>query len=207
MLELKKLQLNIDGDMLFKELSCAVGNGEVLTIMGPSGCGKSSLLAALSGCLPNSISMAGKIFLSGKNITEVAMEKRKVGILFQDVLLFPHMDVFGNLALAVPAKHSKNERKNLVMQALDSAKLTGFANRDVATLSGGQAARISLLRALLAVPKALLLDEPFSGLDEELKLSFKHFLKKQIVEMDIPTILVSHDINDIMGDVVINLKS
>lgn len=207
MLELDRINITLAGKPLFPELSCMVKPAEIVTVMGASGCGKSTLLAAISGCLAANISLAGKILLNGKELTHLPVEKREIGILFQENLLFPHMDVYANLAFAIPAKFSKEERKAQVARALNDAQLSGYENRDVATLSGGQKARISLLRSLLARPKALLLDEPFSKLDQELKQNFRSFLKTQITTMNIPVILVTHDADDIMGSSVIDLET
>lgn len=124
------------------------------------------------------------------------MENRRVGILFQDDLLFPHLSVFGNMAFGLPASMSRNQKRERVRQSLSAAGLEGFEDRDIATLSGGQKARVSLLRALLAEPEAILLDEPFNKLDETLRGSVKEFVFEQVSLMEIPALLVTHDRND-----------
>ncbi|MBU3914498.1 ATP-binding cassette domain-containing protein [bacterium] len=196
MLELKNIQIVLQDKDLFPSLSLSIKPGEVATIMGPSGCGKSTLLAAICGNLPEVFTLKGDILLEQQSILETPMENRKIGLLFQDDLLFPHMDIAGNLGFAIPAEISKQERKRRISNALTQAGLTGLEKRDPSTLSGGQRARVSLLRALLAEPKALLLDEPFSKMDQQLKGIIREFVFEQIRTMKIPTLLVTHDPND-----------
>ncbi len=196
MLELKDIQIGLRNKSLFPPLSLSIKAGEVATIMGPSGCGKSTLLSAICGNLSDAFTLQGDILLDKQSILNVPMEKRKIGLLFQDDLLFPHMDIAGNLAFAIPAKTSRSERKQLISDALSQAGMSGFERRDPFTLSGGQRARVSLLRALLAKPKALLLDEPFSKMDQQLKGRIREFVFEQIRSMKIPTLLVTHDPGD-----------
>lgn len=207
MLEIENMQILLEKKQLFEPISLRVRAGEIVTVMGPSGCGKSTLLAAVGGSLARIFYLSGTIILNGTSIVHLPIERRHVGVLFQDDLLFPHLDVFENLAFAVPSGVSRVEREVLVLDALKSAELLGFEHRDVATLSGGQKARVSLLRTLLAKPHAVLLDEPFSKLDERLRTSFRDFVKVQVQKMDIPALLVSHDEADVLGDQVILLNS
>lgn len=193
--ELQNLQLRLDGVALFPEISIQLTAGELLVVMGPSGCGKSSLLAAIAGSSPSEFELRGNIRLQGKQLNALAMERREVAIVYQDDLLFPHLDVAGNLLFALPRGDSL-QRLDSVQRALASAGLAGFEKRDVATLSGGQRARVSLLRSLLARPKLLLLDEPFSRLDEALRQDFRQFVFAQIDIMNIPALMVSHDRRD-----------
>jgi putative thiamine transport system ATP-binding protein len=195
-LVLEAIQIRRDADPLFKPLSLTVPPGSIATIMGPSGCGKSTLLAAICGMLDPGFTLSGSIFLNGRRLNGMAMENRSVGILFQDDLLFPHLDVFGNMAFGLPAGLSRQAKRERVAGSLEAAGLAGFQDRDIATLSGGQKARVSLLRALLAEPQAILLDEPFSKLDENLRGSIKEFVFEQIVRLNIPSLLVTHDRND-----------
>ena len=136
--------------------------GEVLTLMGPSGCGKSTLFARMIGALADTFRAEGELWLNKRRCDGLATEARRIGILFQDALLFDHFSVGHNLQLALPAEIRGAARQSEVEQALARAGMPGFASRDPATLSGGQRARVSLLRALLARPQALLLDEPFN---------------------------------------------
>ncbi|MCJ8300696.1 MAG: ATP-binding cassette domain-containing protein [Pseudomonadales bacterium] len=193
--QLQKLQLRLAGVAVFPEISIQLTAGELLVVMGPSGCGKSSLLAAIAGSSGDEFELSGNIVLQNQQLNGLSMERRGVAIQYQDDLLFPHLDVAGNLLFALPRGVSQ-ERMHKVGQALESAGLAGFEKRDVATLSGGQRARVSLLRSLLARPKLLLLDEPFSRLDQELRQDFRQFVFAQIAAMNIPAILVSHDRQD-----------
>jgi putative thiamine transport system ATP-binding protein len=195
-LALESVQISLGSTPLFSPLSLTVEPGTIATVMGPSGCGKSTLLAAICGTLDPGFSFAGTIVLNGRKLNDIAVEQRRVGILFQDDLLFPHLDVFGNMAFALPAGLSGAQKRERVIKSLESADLEGFQKRDIATLSGGQKARVSLLRALLAEPEAILLDEPFSKLDEELRSSVRTFVFGQIRRMQIPALLVTHETAD-----------
>ena len=204
-LELNKLRISFNQTDLFRELSLTIKKGEISTIMGPSGCGKSTLLSAVCGSLEPNFKLHGDILLEGKSVIHIPMESRKIGILFQDDLLFPHMDIGSNLAFAIPQGVPKKERKLKINRVLETAGLKGFYHRDPATLSGGQRARVSLLRSLLAEPKAILLDEPFSKLDRKLKDQMREFVFKQIKKMNIPALLVTHDPEDSAGGQIIEL--
>lgn len=205
-LVLKSITVSRDKMVLFGPLDLTVEPGRIATIMGPSGCGKSTLLAAICGMIDPAFSLSGSIHLNGRLLNDCPMEKRRVGILFQDDLLFPHLDVFGNMAFGLQAGLNRREKRDRVEQSLAAAGLEGFQNRDVATLSGGQKARVSLLRALLAEPEAILLDEPFSKLDETLRDSIRTFVFEQIVRLNIPSLLVTHDKNDSADGSCIELR-
>ena len=167
--------------------------GQVTTVMGPSGCGKSSLLAYLCGALPSVFQTSGKIILYDRTLDNLPSHERKLGILFQDDLLFPHLSVGENLAFALPAKIKHQERRDQIEQALEEIELSGMYERDPASLSGGQRARVALMRTLLAQPEALLLDEPFSKLDQELRGRFRKQVFAYAVKNQLPTLLVTHD--------------
>ena len=195
-LVLDSIEISIGSTSLFGPLSLSVSAGSIATIMGPSGCGKSTLLAAICGMLDPGFTLSGTIILHGRVLNNTPMEKRRVGILFQDDLLFPHLDVFGNMAFGLPAGLGNSEKQERVSRSLAAAGLEGFEKRDIATLSGGQKARVSLLRALLAEPEAILLDEPFSKLDKDLRASLREFVFEQICRLHIPALLVTHDSGD-----------
>jgi putative thiamine transport system ATP-binding protein len=197
MLEVDSLCIQGPDFVLFQNLSLQVPPGEVLPLMGPSGCGKSTLLACISGVLPTAFSYSGSIRLNGLPLDNLPVEARRIGILFQDDLLFPHMTVAENLIFGIPARVPKKRRAQMAQAALEEVALDGFANRRVTTLSGGQKARISLMRTLLSNPKAMLLDEPFSQLDRELRTSFRELVFLKIRAMGVPTILVTHDEEDL----------
>jgi putative thiamine transport system ATP-binding protein len=195
-LVLDSIEISLNGVPLFAPLSLNVEPGTITTIMGPSGCGKSTLLASICGMLDPGFSFRGTITLNNRLLNDIDMEHRNVGILFQDDLLFPHLDVFGNMAFGLPARMGRSKKRERVAQSLAAAGLDGFESRDIATLSGGQKARVSLLRALLAEPEAILLDEPFSKLDDNLRDSIKEFVFEQIGRLNIPALLVTHDRRD-----------
>ena len=171
--------------------------GEIVTIMGRSGTGKSTLLAFVGGHLDPDFVATGTISVDGRDVTTVPAERRGIGVLFQDDLLFPHLSVGENLAFGLPPfVVGKAERRRHVEEALARAELTGFSDRDPATLSGGQRARVALMRTLLARPKALLLDEPFSKLDADLRDEMRRFVFSHVREQALPVLLVTHDIAD-----------
>ncbi|HYC05265.1 MAG TPA: ATP-binding cassette domain-containing protein [Azospirillaceae bacterium] len=193
-LDLRAVTLLLNGKPLVRDLSLSVKPGEVATLMGPSGSGKSTLLDLISGSLPPAFKATGSVTLDGADLLALPPERRRVGILFQDDLLFPHLTVGENLAFALP--RAVRDRRAAVAAALAEAELAGFADRDPATLSGGQRARVSLMRALLAQPRALLLDEPFGKLDVALRARFRAFVFDHARRAGLPTLLVTHDPED-----------
>lgn len=196
MLELRGLRV-FHQSALVVALDLTVARGEVLTIMGPSGSGKSTALAALMGTLPAVFRREGQVILAGRDITTLPPHLRRVGLLFQDDVLFPHLSVGQNLGFALPpAVKGRPARRAAVGAALEAADLAGFATRDPATLSGGQRARVALMRTLLAQPCALLLDEPFSRLDAGLRAQIRSFVLTRVHENGLPAILVTHDVED-----------
>ena len=196
-LELHGITLRIDGRVLIDSLSLSVPPAEVVTVRGPSGCGKSSLLAYLCGTLPDVFAASGTVWCAGIDLTQMAPEGRRLGILFQDDLLFPHMSVGQNLAFGLsPRVRGRTRRREIIARALDDTGLAGFSGRDPATLSGGQRARVALLRVLLSEPRALLLDEPFSKLDPETRQRFREFVFDRVRTRGLPTLMVTHDLED-----------
>ncbi len=177
-------------------LTCTVAPGAVLTVMGPSGSGKSTLLAALVGTLPRDTLTGGRVLLGGTDITHLPPNRRRIGILFQDDTLFPHLSVGGNIAFALPRAVRGAARRARVEAALASADLAGFADRDPATLSGGQRARVALMRVLQSDPRALLLDEPFARLDAALRCQMRRFVFDRAAAQGLPVLLVTHDAED-----------
>jgi putative thiamine transport system ATP-binding protein len=197
---------------LVSGLRLHVPPGEILTLMGPSGCGKSSVLAAIAGTLASvsegqqPLQLKGSVQLNGRELAHLPTHQRGVGLVFQDALLFPHMTVAENLLFAVPASDASGtngislttaQRQARVQQALQEAELSGMGNRDPSTLSGGQRARVALMRALLAEPQALLLDEPFSKLDAALRAQLRPWVFAHVRERRIPVVLVTHDEQDV----------
>lgn len=196
-LRLDAVRIDIGGRTLVPSLTFDAAPGECVTVMGPSGCGKSTLLAFISGAIDPVFRVSGRVLLGATDITAMAPEARRVGIQFQDDLLFPHLSVGNNLAFALrPHVRDRAERHTRIEQALAEADLAGFADRDPATLSGGQRARVALMRTLLAEPNVLLLDEPFNKLDAQLRVDFRRFVFDHAAERGLPTLLVTHDATD-----------
>ncbi|MGL6333651.1 ATP-binding cassette domain-containing protein [Aeromonas jandaei] len=205
MLSTTPLRLYLDENRLLSLPTLQVAPGEVLTLMGPSGCGKSSLLAALAGVLPASgpIRLEGDVTLGARRLTQLPPQARRIGMLFQDDLLFDHLTVAENLMFGMPAAiKGKSARREKAVAALAQVDLTSQADKLPGALSGGQKARVSLLRALLAEPEALLLDEPFSRLDKPLRAAFRELVFAQIKALAIPAMLVTHDEDDAPGTIL-----
>ena len=197
MLMVKDVSLSLRQTTLLHNVSFTVQSGEILTLMGPSGSGKSSLFAWMVGALPADFHAEGELWINARRCDTLPTEQRGLGLLFQDALLFDHFSVGQNLLLALPASVKGAARKQQVNDALDAAELSGFFHRDPATLSGGQRARIGLLRALLAQPQALLLDEPFSRLDKTLRDQFRRWVFAEVRSLGIPVVQVTHDEDDV----------
>ncbi|PXW78193.1 putative thiamine transport system ATP-binding protein [Blastomonas natatoria] len=201
---LNDVRLAIGGRTLFDGLCLCIAPGEIVTLMGESGSGKSSLIAYICGSLDTEFDVRGSVTLDGQDMGPLPIERRRIGVMFQDDVLFAHMSVGENLAFAVPPGVTRSERQTRVNDALVEADLDGFAARNPATLSGGQKARVALMRALLAEPRAMLLDEPFSRLDATLRERVRNFAFSTIKRRNIPALLVTHDRQD-KSDHVITL--
>ncbi|MBH0003354.1 MULTISPECIES: ATP-binding cassette domain-containing protein [unclassified Pseudoalteromonas] len=193
-LQIKNCQLYRQNELLLS-LNEQVNGGEILTIMGPSGSGKSSLLNWLTGTLPSSFKANGEVWLNGQNIDNTPPHLRHIGVLYQDALLFSHLTVAGNIAFAMP-KGNKKQRLEKIEHALEQVGLKDMGNRHPDNLSGGQQARVALLRMLLSEPKAILLDEPFSKLDTQLRVDTRELVFSQIRDHKLPAIMVTHDHSD-----------
>lgn len=186
-----------DGQPLFAPLNLAVDPGAVATVMGPSGIGKSTLLDAIGGHLATAFRQQGRVLLDGRDLGPLPPERRRIGILFQEAALFPHLSVADNLAFGLtPAVRGRANRRRTVDEALERAGLSGLGDRDPATLSGGQRGRAALMQTLLSRPSALLLDEPFSRLDMHLRDQMRRFVFSTIRDGGIPALLVTHDPED-----------
>lgn len=182
------------GVALFPAISLTVQPGQVATVMGPSGIGKSTLLDAIAGHLAHGFTLSGSIRLDGIDITPLPPEARRVGLMFQDAVLFPHLSVGDNLAFGLTRSiRGRAARRAAVEAALTRAGLCGLYDRDPETLSGGQRSRAALMRTLLAEPRALLLDEPFSKLDATLRDDLRTFTFDHIRNRAIPALMVTHD--------------
>jgi putative thiamine transport system ATP-binding protein len=201
--------ISLGARVLIPPLDCIVAPGDVVTIMGPSGSGKSALLTFISGFLDPAFTAGGMVLIGTEPITQLPPELRRVGILFQDDLLFPHLSVGENLAFGLRRDGaSRAERRREIEHVLAEAGLPDFADRDPGTLSGGQKARVALLRTLLAAPRALLLDEPFGKLDKALRQDFRGFVFDHARARQLPVLLVTHDEDDAKaaGGLVVTLS-
>ena len=190
---LEGITISLAGRTLLS-LTERVAPGEALTVMGPSGSGKSTLLAYIGGFLDPAFSATGRVLSGEIDVTALPAEQRHAGILFQDPLLFPHMTVAGNLVFAIPPSvKGRAARGEFAERALEDIGLGGLGDRDPDTLSGGQKARVALARVLLAAPRMLLLDEPFSKLDMDLRGQMRELVFARASARGLPMILVTHD--------------
>lgn len=194
-LQLSQIDIALDGKSLLS-ISLDVKPGQIATIMGPSGSGKSTLLAYIGGFLASEFKASGKVMLNGCDICALPAHERKIGILFQDPLLFPHLSVGQNLLFGLAKDARGSERKERVCATLKDINLADFYDRDPATLSGGQKARVALARVLLSQPQALLLDEPFSKLDASLRAQMRQWVFDKAKAQGVPILLVTHDEED-----------
>lgn len=173
------------------EVSLPIRRGEFMTLLGPSGCGKTTLLNLVAGFFSPD---GGKILVDGELVNDVPTYKREIGMMFQNYALFPHMTVAANVAYGLKMRRlPKDEITRRVRDALALVKLTGFEDRKPRQLSGGQQQRVALARALVINPKVLLLDEPFSALDKNLRASMQVELREIQRKLGVTTIFVTHD--------------
>ncbi|MCE0494779.1 ATP-binding cassette domain-containing protein [Vibrio salinus] len=202
-LSVSDLSIHHQSTRLFPPVSFSVGGGDVYTLMGPSGCGKSTLLAAIAGHLAPEFTMSGNILLHDRPVVSLPPNERKIGLLFQDDLLFPHLNILENLMFGLPKKYKGEKRREQAMQTLASIDLQSLADHMPEQISGGQRARVSLMRMLLSEPQAVLLDEPFNKLDKALRTEFRQLVFEQIRAKNIPAIMVTHDRDDAPEDGVV----
>jgi putative thiamine transport system ATP-binding protein len=198
-LSLSNVSVALSGKALIRPFSLTIAAGETVTLMGGSGTGKSTLLSVIAGDLEEPFTATGSVSLAGRNLAGMPPERRRIGRLFQDDLLFPHLSVAENLLFGMP-RGPAEDRARKVMAALAEAGLSGFGHRPPHTLSGGQRARVALMRALVAEPFAMLLDEPFNKLDAELRQAMRDFVFSHIAERRIPCLMVTHDLADVPAD-------
>ena len=176
---------------LTPELNFSVGPGDILVVVGESGCGKSTLLSTLAGVTPP---RSGEVFLGEHNMNGVPIHKRNIGLVFQDPLLFPHLSLIDNIGYSLRAQgKSQSVARAHATELLEWVGLTGIAGQKTWQLSGGQAGRVALARAIAAQPAVLLLDEPYSALDAATRLRLLADVKDLVTREGIPTIHVTHD--------------
>ncbi|MEK6957493.1 MAG: ABC transporter ATP-binding protein [archaeon] len=179
-------------DWKLENFSSVFKSGSFVSVLGPSGSGKTTLLRLLCGLEKPS---SGKILFGEKDVTKTAPEERNLGVVFQGNSLFSHLDVFGNVAFGLKMKKEKDLEKK-VSEALRLVHFEGFGRRNVNFLSGGEQKRVAIARAIAFNPSALLLDEPFNGLDARLKESLKVLLKELRAKTGLTVILVTHDLDE-----------
>lgn len=187
-LTIKNLCLNFGQTSVLESLNLAVNQNEIICLLGASGCGKTTLLKAIAGLLPIG---QGDIHLAGECLKSKAVEARKIGLIFQDYALFPHLTVADNIRFGL-SKLSKNEQNSQIEQMLAVVKLQNFANRFPHELSGGQQQRVAIARALACKPQLLLLDEPFSNIDSQTRHSMIQEIKQILKSQNVPAIFVTH---------------
>lgn len=178
---------------MIRSFSLRIEASGIAVLMGPSGCGKSSLLSYVAGDLDPPMVGDGDVLLRGESLLPLSPVDRRIGRMFQDDLLFPHISVGENIMFGMQG----DEREARMMQALADVGLAGFERRATASLSGGERQRVALMRALMAEPRAMLLDEPFNRLDTELRESMRALTFDHIRGAGIPCLLVTHDRADV----------
>lgn len=190
-LKITDLCVDLQNAEILKEINLEINTGEFVSLLGASGCGKTTLLKSIAGLLEVK---SGDIAIDGASIVELSPEKRGTVIVFQDLRLFPHMTVEQNIAFTMGLKKvPKDEQKRRVAELLEAVQLPGFEKRKIREMSGGQKQRVALARALAADPKILLLDEPFSSLDENLRYEMARLVKKLHKRMGLTAVMVTHD--------------
>ena len=187
----KNIEKSFGKGKVLNHINFEVDDGKVVSLLGPSGCGKTTTLKVIAGLLQPD---AGDIFIGNENITKWSPEKRETVIVFQDHLLFPHLNVEQNIGFGLKmAKKPKKEIRDRVEEMLDLVRLKGYNRKYPSELSGGQQQRIALARALAVTPKVLLLDEPFSNLDPKLRQEIRELTFEIQRNLHMTTILVTHD--------------
>jgi iron(III) transport system ATP-binding protein len=199
MVELEEVGCHYDGTRVVNGLSLRVRRGQVVCLLGPSGCGKTTVLRAVAGFHPLS---GGRICLRGQAVSEpgrtVPPEQRRLGMVFQDYALFPHLNVLDNITFGL-RKHTREQRRQTGCELLDMVGLKPIATRFPHELSGGQQQRVALARALAGKPDLVLLDEPFSSLDGDLRDRLGQEVKAILQQQDITAVMVTHDQHEAFG--------
>ncbi len=191
MLELRNIRQNYGDRVLLQDINLQVAAGEIVALLGPSGSGKSTLLSIVAGLQQP---LQGSVWFDGQEITRLAPEKRRFALMFQDFALFPHLNVLDNVAFGlVEQRMPKAHARARAAQMLERFALLDHARHQVWTLSGGEQQRVALARALITSPRALLLDEPFSALDAELRQALREEFGQHIAAAGMATLLVTHD--------------
>ena len=190
-LELKDISVSFDGETILDKLNLSIKDGEFVTFLGASGCGKTTTLRVIAGFIsPDS----GDVFFDGKRINDLPPYKRQVNTIFQRYALFPHLNVYENVAFGLRVSHTPDkEVRQRVAEMLKMVNLTGYEKRKVDKLSGGQQQRVAIARALVNNPRVLLLDEPLAALDYKLRKDMQNELRRIQRQTGITFIFVTHD--------------
>ena len=189
--ELKHVGKRYGDTQVLKDVNIEIEQGKFYTLLGPSGSGKTTILRAIAGFLDVS---EGEVLFDGKRINDVPANQRKVNTVFQDYALFPHLNVFDNVAFGLRLhRMSKETIKTKVTDALKMVRLQGYADREISELSGGQQQRVAIARAIVLEPQVLLLDEPLSALDAKLRKDMQYELRELQERLGIPFLFVTHD--------------
>ena len=193
-LEVKNLNKTYGEKEVLKDVNFSLDEGNILCILGPSGCGKTTILNSIGGFIKNN---SGKIFLNGEDISSLNPEDRNISTVFQSYGLFSNKNVLENVAYGLKFRNvKKQDRINKSLEILKIVGLEGYEYRKVHELSGGQRQRVALARSLVISPRLILLDEPFSNLDKNLRITMRNEIKKLVKYFKMTTILVTHDQED-----------
>ncbi|MFQ1048934.1 ferric ABC transporter ATP-binding protein [Avibacterium paragallinarum] len=191
---LKNITKSFDQATILQDFSLSIKQGKMVTLLGPSGCGKTTLLRIIAGLDSPS---SGQIFIGSQDITKLPIQKRNIGIVFQSYALFPHMSIGENVGYGLHIQAiSAAERKKRIQEALELVDLSGFENRYIDQVSGGQQQRIALARALILKPQILLFDEPLSNLDANLRHSMREKIREIQQHFNITALYVTHNQNE-----------
>ena len=205
-IELKDVVFEYDGERILDGINLSIRDKEFVTFLGPSGCGKTTTLRIIGGFMN---AKSGEVYFDGKECSQIPPHKRNINTVFQKYALFPHLNVFENVAFGLKVKKMPNDEiKKRVSKMLELVNLKGFDKRKVNQLSGGQQQRVAIARALVNYPKVLLLDEPLGALDLKLRKEMQLELKKIQQSLDITFIYVTHDQEEAltMSDTVVVMK-
>ena len=206
MIRLVKVSKEFDGETVLNAIDLTIDKNEFVTLLGPSGCGKTTTLRIIGGFESAS---SGDVFFDGQRINDIPAYERKVNTVFQRYALFPHLNVYENIAFGLHiAKKEGKEIKHKVKQALDLVNLQGYEKRPIRSLSGGQQQRIAIARAVVNEPKVLLLDEPLAALDLKMRKEMQIELKNMQKQLGITFVFVTHDQEEAltMSDTVVVMK-
>lgn len=206
MLSVSGLTVSRNERVILDNLSLQVPTGSITAVLGPSGSGKTTLLRAITGLVRID---AGEVTVDARNITSLPTHRRGIGLMFQDGQLFPTMNVGDNIAFGLRMqKKDKAEQRARVDELLTLVRLQNYADRSIVTLSGGESRRVALARAIAPSPPVLLLDEPLTGLEEDLRYELAREISEILRRTDITVVIVTHDRREaeIMADAVIKLS-